>query len=197
MSNTARKLARAKMKPEGRSTESKGKISQTAIQAPFGPCYLSQDLDDESEFSHLVTAVMTRRLSETTLVAALALVDRTCLGIKDAMVRRPIKQREFRSGFLRAFEEKTGQKFYKTDPLTVQSVVYHAIDYAARLGFRPHPDFREDLFGPRPDDLIETPLRNVEKPMFIAGPYDDSEAIIRQLEKAVGKDNFDFICPVF
>ncbi len=28
-----------------------------------------------------------------------------------------------------------------------QSIVYNALDYAASLGFEPHPDFPEPLFG--------------------------------------------------
>ncbi|MCU0662668.1 MAG: hypothetical protein MUC50_10125 [Myxococcota bacterium] len=197
MSNAARKLARAKMKQAGLPLGSTGKILQAARQAPFGPCYLNRDFDDESSPPNLVMAVVTRRISETSLLGATALVDRTCLGIKDGMVIQPMTQRDLRSRFLDAYEKKTKQKIIEADLLTVQSVVYHAIDYAARLGFRPHPDFHEELFGPRPNNLIETPLWNETKPMYISGPNDDSQKIIRHLEKAVGKDSFDFICPVF
>jgi hypothetical protein len=82
------------------------------------------------------------------------------------------------------------------DPLTAQSVVYHAVDYAHRLGFAPDPDFPEVLFGPRPAELIETPWHAAARPIYIQGPQDDIQVIVPQLVAAVGADGFTYIDPV-
>ncbi|MFT3774470.1 MAG: hypothetical protein QM820_54625 [Minicystis sp.] len=72
-----------------------------------------------------------------------------------------------------------------------QSIVFNAVDYAASLGFDPHPDFPEELFGPRPAPLLETPLARPTRPFWVRGPDDDVEEILATLEESVGEGNFD------
>jgi hypothetical protein len=72
-----------------------------------------------------------------------------------------------------------------------QSVVFHAVDYAASLGFEPHPDYHADLFGPRPEPLAETPLAHPPRPFWVRGPDDDVEAILATLDESVGEGNYD------
>jgi hypothetical protein len=81
----------------------------------------------------------------------------------------------------------------QSDPITVQSVVFHAIDYARRLGFEPERDFPAALFGPRPETLESTPWHAVGRPFYIPGPHDNVHAIARQLVAAVGESGFDFV----
>jgi len=64
------------------------------------------------------------------------------------------------------------------DPIIAQSVLFHALDYAARLGFKPHPDFIPAFFEPRPSELVETPLYNVPRPLYVPGPDDDVTDIL-------------------
>jgi hypothetical protein len=80
--------------------------------------------------------------------------------------------------------------------LLVQSVLFHALDYSSRLGFEPHPDFMVELFGPRPSVLIDTPWRAVPKPIYIAGPRDDTGTIVSRLEASGGPDAFEIIAPI-
>jgi hypothetical protein len=61
-----------------------------ASHAPVGPCYVSAGWDDENQ-AELVTLVVTRRLPDERLVAGMALVDRTCLGVKDAYFYGPME----------------------------------------------------------------------------------------------------------
>jgi hypothetical protein len=77
--------------------------------------------------------------------------------------------------------------------VVVQSVVFHAIDYARRLGFEPDRDFPAELFGPRPAVLTVTPWHAADRPIFVSGPHDDTSRVIARLTTAVGPDGFDRI----
>jgi hypothetical protein len=184
---SAQKKARAKAQASG----SKRRLLAQAVNAPFGPCALSHGWRDDGETPELVTAVVTRRLPDGNLLPALAMVDRTCLGIKDAFVAPPVPV-----AGLDDFLEQVGVTHGGMEPceaLPVQSVVFHALDYSARLGFEPHRDFVEALFGPRPEELLPTPWHSPAKPFFVAGPYDDARRIMARLEAAVGPGGFDFV----
>jgi hypothetical protein len=74
------------------------------------------------------------------------------------------------------------------EPLLAQSIVFHAVDYAAKLGFAPNQDFHEPLVGPRPVELLATPWASSERPLYIPGPDDNVARILHQLESAVGED---------
>jgi hypothetical protein len=72
-----------------------------------------------------------------------------------------------------------------------QHVVHGAVAFAAGLGLKPHPDFgpvREQL-GELTEPCAITFGRH-GRPLYVAGPYDDSIAIMRAIEAAVGSDGF-------
>jgi hypothetical protein len=165
-------------------------LVKVAAGAPFGACYLSEGWDDASEPA-LVTALVSRALPGGRLVAGVALVDRTCLGVKNGYVPEPMRSSEF-DRFVGATGLPHGGMVL-CEPLAVQSVVFHAIDYANKLGFKPHRDFPAALFGPRPEVLTHTPWSTPDKPIFIAGPADDAGAIIQQLTATVGEGKFDYV----
>jgi hypothetical protein len=165
-------------------------VAAAAARAPFGTCYVSAGWDDDSE-PQLVTLVVSHRLPDERLVAGIALVDRTCLGVKDGYMEGPLSADEM-DEFLDAVGEAHGG-MEECEPLVAQSIVFHAIDYAMKLGFAPHRDFDERLFGPRPAELADTPWKAEERPLYVAGPRDDAERIIGRLEAAVGPGNFDYV----
>jgi hypothetical protein len=189
--DAAKKKARAAAE---RRPDARTRIVRLAAQCPFGPCYVSNGWDQVGEEGPtLVTAVVTRKLPDGRLVAGVALVDRTCLGVKDADVREPVSEDELDVD-LDEFGAAHGGMVATDGPLVVQSIVYHAIDYARRLGFRGQPpDFAEELFGPRPAELLETPWHNSPRPIYFVGPNDRTERILQQLDEAVGPDNYDCV----
>jgi hypothetical protein len=75
-----------------------------------------------------------------------------------------------------------------------------AIEYARRLGFKPQEDFDISQYVleglPDSDSDIALEFGKDGKPLYIAGPDDDFEAIIETLRKNVGEDNFHFIAPL-
>lgn len=166
------------------------RLIHAAAGRPFGPAYVSAGFRDE-EFAMLVVVALTRQLPDGRLLPALALVDRTCLGIKNATVLPPCSgQYELE----RTLQDRCGSAgpMEPCDPLLVQSIVFHAIDYAESLGFKPHREFPAELFGPRPPQLLETPLAHPAQPIYISGPHDNAVQIMQQLRARVG-ENFRFL----
>ncbi len=166
-------------------------LLRAAARSPFGPCYISVGWTLEEESPELVTVIVTRRLPDGDLVPGTALVDRTCLGIKNGFASRKVTDDELADLVADIGAPHGGME--PCEPLTAQSVVYHAVDYAKRLGFSPDPDFPEVLFGPRPAQLIDTPWQSAARPIYIRGPRDDIQEILPQLVAAVGADGFTYI----
>jgi hypothetical protein len=159
-----------------------------ASRAPFGPCFISAGWDEAATRPPLVTVAVTRRLAEGDLMVGVAIVDRTCLGIKDANTEGPLTDGELEDY---VDELRATESLQLCEPEVAQSVVFHAVDYAQRLGFAPHRDFRPEVFGPRPEILLATAFHNVPRPLFVSRPHDNDAAIIAQLQAAVGPGNFD------
>jgi hypothetical protein len=165
-----------------------------AARGVFGPCAISAGWDDgTAAMPELVSVVVTRELPNGDFLSSLALVDRTCLGVKDGFAIPALGRDELPELFDKLFEGHGG--WVECEPLVAQSVVFHAVDYAKRLGFEPHRDAKLELFGPRPAKLLETPLHARERPLYVAGPQDDAASIIARLEKALGPDSFEFFSP--
>jgi len=158
-------------------------LVRAGARSEFGPCFVSAGWDDESEPA-LVSVIVTRRLDADELLVHMLLLDRTCLGVKNAMLSPPMT----RDG-VEEFAEDVGRAhggMEKCEPLLAQSLVFHALDYARELGFTPNADFHESLLGPRPETLLETPWRRAERPLYISGPDDNVGRIMAQLQRAAG-----------
>jgi hypothetical protein len=156
-----------------------------ASAAPFGPAWITENLEQrESEVPALAMVVVTRKLPGGLLLAHAMLVDRTCLGVKDAMVAQPMDEQSVLRNIVNA--QPADMPMSRCDLLVAQSVVFHAIDFARSLGFEPHPDFSPALLGKRPETLLDTPVCKPDKPYYVSGPRDNSERILQQLARALG-----------
>jgi hypothetical protein len=168
-------------------------LLKSAALAPFGPCWVSAGWDDMASPA-LVNVVITRQIAGGRLLPAVALVDRTCLGVKDSYAPDLMSTRELAEYIDRLSQVHGGM--LECEPIVAQSVVFHAIDYARKLGFLPHPDYPAALFGARPEQLQATPWHAAEKPYYLAGPFDDATSIVDQLRATVGDGNFDYLLEV-
>ena len=160
-----------------------------AREAPFGPAWVSEAIDDGADPPQLVSAIITRSV-RSMLLPEVLLIDRTCLGIKNAFMLRPMGDTELHD--VVATMNDRGDPLRRCEPLVVQSLAFHALDYARSLGFEPHRDFRRVLLEPRPDTLL-APTLSISRPYFISGPNDDVAKILKQLERSVGAGNYDFL----
>ena len=192
LEKTRKKRQHAKKDARKREARFEGaSLLRLASSAPFGPCWLSVSLDrPETELAvPLVTVIVTRRIRGQ-LLGALALVDRTCLGVKNADLLR-LQSEESLLELTARISAGMGE-LRECEPSEAQAVVFHALDYAASLGFHPHPDFERAVFEPRPESLRETPLAHPTRPLYVSGPHDDVARILAQLDKVVGAQNYTF-----
>lgn len=110
------------------------------------------------------------------------LVDIFCLGLKDTFCNADITQSEF---------ESLVSKMYRIDPVVnctsslAHTIIYGGIEFAAKYGFTPHRDFNlskyilEESTSIEKDESVE--FGEDGQPLFIQGPYDDPNAVIRTL----------------
>jgi hypothetical protein len=170
-------------------------VLRQAALLPMGRCFISASLtEDDPRMPALVSVIVTRAAPGGVVVPGIALVDRTCLGVKNGFVGRPMPDVEL-DPFLHELGKAHGSALTPCTPLVAQSVVYHALDYARSLGFEPHRDFPEPLFGPRPEALLDTPLARPERPVYVPGPDDPMARILEHLVRKLGPEGFDFTGP--
>ena len=144
-------------------------------------------------------AILSRQLPSGEVAFAAFLVDRYCLGVKDAFgdIRTKGEYREM----LEYVEENTSLQ--KLPPADLRCLVEEAVEYARDLGFEPHTDYRrvQPIFG---EIDVQEATEHYEfgregKPFFIAGPDDDAQRcqrILSILEDRCGKDGFHYMLPV-
>jgi hypothetical protein len=186
-----RQLAAARARREASSLAPGYKaLVRAAASAPPGPYWVGGDFRSTEHPPALITILTLRTLADGRTVLASALLDRTCLGVKDGFLR------ETTEGEWLRFKEQLGAHYggalEEVDATTALSLVYHAIDYARRIGFEPHPDFPAAVFGPRPEALADTAWANSPFPIYISGPRDDVGAVLKRLNATVGPGRFHF-----
>jgi hypothetical protein len=124
------------------------------------------------------------------------LVDAYCLGVKNAVGPRSMDRHDlpdFITQYFSAFADPP-----LAAPLELaRHLVFGAIEYARGLGFEPHPDFAAAAghLGSWTGPSAIT-FGHHGKPLFVQGPYDDANRVLRTLERSVGHGNFDFLMEV-
>lgn len=153
--------------------------------------------------SGLVGVLVAREHRRGTKVTACGyLVDVYCLGVKDALGPVVLSRDE-----LQLFVREYFRAFNDVDDLDAPAVgapvelaveiVLGAVDYAAGLGFAPHPDFAATvghLGKGRPTGAIRFGRNG--RPYFVQGPYDDGTRIMNTLAAAVEPDGFHFVSEI-
>lgn len=172
-------------------------LLHAALQWPVMECWLNEDWEDPKVLNQVVVA----RRNPTTgeVYVGTFLVDRACLGVKNANAANFINAAEFRRELLR--DMQASQQLMQVDLDLAAAVVKAGIDYAAQFGFRPHRDYRDAsiLLKDANPDAVDADLAvggKDGKPFFVAGPYDNAEKIIVQLTRQLGPDGFTYLMPL-
>jgi hypothetical protein len=120
------------------------------------------------------------------------LLDTWCLGVKSALGPRRMRIRELDS-FRRQYFG-----LWESDGIPVplglaQHLVLGVVEYARRLGFEPHRDFRRArrLLGAWEGPSAITFGRD-GKPHYLNGPYEDPRRVLATLERTVGRGGFAY-----
>jgi len=143
--------------------------------------------------------LFSRELPDHTVAVSVFLVDRYCLGVKDAFA-----QVLTRSAYDSEFVHNMRKQFPASNvsPSCARKVVEAAVAYAGNLGLAPHPDYHKAklLFGAvdAGECTEEFEFGKDGKPFFVAGPNDSlqrSRQIIGVLTRKCGPDGFNFAVP--
>ena len=167
---------------------------QHAREYPIHGCWIMAGWEEEG-----ITPVVVARMSEADRVMfGVYMVDLYCLGIKDAFTRADYTLNQF---------NRELSKFCAGDPIPcsielAHEIIYGALEYAEKLGFQPHPDFKKQMANLILDPPEVHPRENHVsfgkdgKPFYVSGPYDDeqkSRHVFNTLMRTCGKGNFDFL----
>lgn len=141
--------------------------------------------------------LVSRQQPDGHFIAGIFLVDIYCLGVKDAFAVADVpslKYEDLRETFVH--DDET----VDCDPVLAHAVIYGAVDFAARFGFHPHRDFSlaQNVLDERStyEAMKDIEFGHEGKPLYVAGPYDDPDRIIEQLDRTAGPGNYHYIAPV-
>jgi hypothetical protein len=120
------------------------------------------------------------------------LVDTWCLGVKNALGPKRMARRDF-DELKRVYFAQWGSPGIPIPVELAQHLVFGAVQYARRLGFEPHRDFRRAsrLLGSwsGPSAIM---FGREGKPYYVNGPYEDPERVLATLERTVGRGGFHY-----
>lgn len=199
-----RRAERQKARVQTASSPSSSSLSRSAIrrtireagQWPLLECLIPKEWQDTKNILQIVVA---RRSPQGQVAAGVFLVDLACLGVKDGFPAVFSSQREYEQNLRRRITER--QRMMKADLNLAAKIIREATEYAARLGFRMHPDAVEamPILGDANPDACDVPIPlggPDGKPMYIAGPYDNVQAIMNRLLRTLGPDGFYYLIPL-
>jgi hypothetical protein len=198
-----RKLERRKAKDKARQRVAARRRSggvasliQRASAAPFLHSCISGPIWDEG----IGQMVVSRRLSDGNVAFGAFLVDTYCLGVKDAFADIASQARYQHNLYDKLAHSR---ETIRLKPECARKLIEGAIQYAAGLGFAPHPDYHtaKMIFG---DVSAEACTREFSygkdgKPFFIAGPYDSPERceyVLQTLHDRCGPGGYHFLVPI-
>lgn len=195
----ARKAAKRKAKQQQiRAAGSLSKVELAARQSrkPVYGCVVPVGLFETG----IGSVVFARGDQYGEIAMVVFLVDVWCLGIKNAFYK--VGDFEDYQVCLQAASE--GGPLEEWEPACVKKLVTEMIAWAQELGLSPHPDSRMGLalIGEEVDASQcsrEFHFGKDGKPMFMAGPNDDTRRcrqIIETLERRVGAGQYNYILPM-
>lgn len=165
-------------------------LPRSAGEWPLLEAWLHKDWRDTMQIHQILVA---RRGPAGQIGVGSFVVDLGCLGVKNAFGYQ-LDPEEYRNLLS---DMKSRQKMVQVDLNLVAKVLREGIAYAEALGFKPHRDYRQaaPILGNADPDACteEIPLGKDGKPFYFSGPYDNVDAILAQLRRAVGPDGFTFM----
>ncbi|HOU15871.1 MAG TPA: hypothetical protein PKZ84_22430 [Anaerolineae bacterium] len=188
-----RKEKRKSMKPQ-LSAHSKRAILRAALAWPIMECWINEEWKDPKQLNQIVVARRNPATGE--VVVGLYLVDRACLGVKNAHAANFINAESFRRELLAHLRQS--QELIKIDFNLAAKIVEVGLEYGAQFGFRPHRDYEDAsilLQDADPDAVdVEIPVGGPDgKPRFVSGPYDNVPKIMARLMHQLGPGGFTHV----
>ncbi len=191
----AKRKQRAKKKPSF-SLFHKAPSLNEASRWPLMECLMTKNWRDTSQLTQIIVA---RQNSEGHVAIGAFLMDLACLGAKNAMTATFSSTSEYRRKYRQKLMET--QELVPADLNLAAKIIDEGVKYAKSLGLKPNKDLRKAmkmLGDARAENAPETiPVGGENgKPLFIAGPYDNIDRILKILDRNVGPGNYNFVLPV-
>jgi hypothetical protein len=195
--HAAKRKAKRKATHTRTASTSKRSLLMRALKWPVMGCWVNAEWEDPTQLNQVVVARRDPATGEVYI--GMYLVDRACLGIKDAHAASFLSASEFRRELLTQIAQT--QDIIQIEFDLAAAIVKVGLDYAADLGFRPHRDYRDAsilLRDAHPENVKEEiPVGGENgQPFFIAGPYDNVQHILRHLERNPGPGKYHFTAPI-
>lgn len=176
-----------------RRPEDIGQRLARVAAAPILHCFTTQSLWDDG----IAQVLVSRELDSGIVAFSVFLIDRYCLGVKDAFCGFMPRSEYFDKIYERV--AATGD-VVRLQPAAARKLVEGAAEYAAGLGLSAHPAYARarQIFGgidPAGSDR-EFEFGKDGKPLFISGPHDSPgrcHSIVGILSERLGPENFDYI----
>jgi hypothetical protein len=190
----ARRKAVRRVRAAAAPSGSRVALMRRAGALPLRECLVNGDWRD----TRLARIVIARDAGPGAVAFGVFLVDLGCLGVKSAWGHHEAVEAAYEGVLDRV---AVGDRLVHCAPALAARIIADGLAYAARLGFRPDPDYTwvRGILG----DLDPAAAREEVpcggengRPLYIAGPYDDVPRIIAQLRRHVGDDGHDFVVPV-
>jgi len=190
-----RKAKRKATRPRSAPTSVRSMLTR-ALKWPLMECWVNADWKDPTQLNQVIVARRNPMTGE--VYAGVYLVDRACLGVKDAYPANFVSAGEFRRKLLVHVQQS--QDLMRIDFDLAAAIVKAGLDYAAQFGFRPHRDYHNAailLQDAKPEAVNkDIPVGGPEgKPFFIVGPHDNAQRILSRLERNPGPGNYHFMAP--
>jgi transcriptional regulator with XRE-family HTH domain len=151
--------------------------------------------EDEEPAAGLVGVVVAREAGRDRVSVCGWLVDTFCLGVKNGWGPNV----EYRSSLPKTVHDVFavfGGRPVAAPLELAQELVLGAVEYARGLGFEPAEEagFEEtrDHLGPW-EGPSAIRFGQDGEPFYVAGPNDDPDRVVRQLERSVGIGKFDYV----
>jgi hypothetical protein len=167
---------------------------QHVREYPLYGCWIMAGWQKEG----ITPVVVAREQEPGKIMFGVYLVDLYCLGIKDVYIRSDYSLNRFE----RELPKLCAATPEKCSVELAHEVIYGALEYAEKLGFQPHSDFKKqmaDLMLDPPDThphVDHVSFGKEGKPFYVAGPYDDEQKIsfvIKTLTSTCGEGNFHYL----
>jgi hypothetical protein len=164
-----------------------------AASWPVHEVYLSREWPNPAQLTQIL---ISRRGPAGQIVAGVFLVDRACLGVKNAFARGFASATDYRLDLRDHFGDL--DELVPGDANLAAKILREAIAYARNLGFEPHPDYYLPsvlLADARPDAWpgeIRVGGPN-GKPLYVSGPSDNVPRILAVLNRKLGAGGFEFL----
>ncbi len=187
-------MAKNKKQPHLQLLSPENYIRQKARNLPVFECHLNSNWKEMGS----ATIVFSRIHANGNLTFAMYMVDLLCLGVRDTHYRFNTTQDDHEDLLDMMSENFEMQKVEYT---LVHNIIFSALEYADENGFKPHKDFSSITKYMLEEDTEDIEFIEIEcgrngKPFFVkTEEMSEKEAnkIINQLEKTVGKGNFEIL----